>query len=84
MKLKSLMGFEKGAVNVDVSEKNRLSEILIALIRNLQADGQDWVDLARVGAPLAAAGVNSFRMCWIFAAKPQRKSRRCSMPGPKN
>ncbi len=58
MKLKSLMGFEKGAVNVDVSEKNRLSEILIALIRNLEADGQDWVDLARVGAPLAAAGVN--------------------------
>lgn len=42
---------------MDSSEKNEIAQKIIYVIQNLQTGENDWVDFARMGAPLAAAGV---------------------------
>lgn len=38
-------------------EKTDLSQKVISIIHTLQCEPDDWVDLARIGAPLAASGI---------------------------
>lgn len=42
---------------MDNQEKAKLSEIILEVIRSLQFDEETWVDFARIGAPLAAKGI---------------------------
>ncbi len=42
---------------MDIQEKNRISEQIVQVVQSLQSDPADWVEFARVGAPLSAAGI---------------------------
>lgn len=40
-----------------ISNKDQLSQEILHIIANLQSDSSDWVDFAKIGAPLSAAGI---------------------------
>lgn len=42
---------------MDNQERTEASEIILQVIRSLQQDPADWVDFARIGAPLSNAGI---------------------------
>lgn len=42
---------------MDIQEKKLLSEQIVQVVRALQNDAEDWVEFAKVGAPLSAAGI---------------------------
>lgn len=40
-----------------INNKNQLSQDILNIIENLQNDPSEWVDFARIGAPLSAMGI---------------------------
>lgn len=47
----------KGVTILNSQERAYLAEIIVRVVKNLQADAGEWVHFAQLGAPLAAAGV---------------------------